>query len=63
MKAREMREKSVAELELILAEQRRELFNLRVRHYTGQLQKTSDLRELRREIARLNTIISEMREV
>ena len=36
-----------------------EMMNLRFRHASGQLEQTSQLRNLRREIARINTIINE----
>ena len=38
-----------------LAETKQELFNLRFQHVTGQLDNTTRLRELRREVARINT--------
>jgi len=59
MKANELREKSVDELKVIGVETRRRLFDLRFRHYTGQLVNTADLKAARREIARIETIIRE----
>ena len=38
-----------------LSETKQELFNLRFQHVTGQLDSYSRLRELRREVARVNT--------
>lgn len=42
-----------------LDENRQELFNLRFRHATGQLENTSRLGSLRREIARMATLLRE----
>jgi large subunit ribosomal protein L29 len=58
-KASEMRELSVEEVEQRLAETNEELFNLRFQHATGQLENYRRLRELRRDIARLKTILRE----
>jgi large subunit ribosomal protein L29 len=38
-----------------LAEARQELFNLRFQHVTGQLDNTSRLRQMRRQVARITT--------
>lgn len=59
MKASELREKSVDELNTLNAERRRELFDLRFKHYTGQLLDTAGLRKTRRDIARIETILRE----
>lgn len=59
MKARELRELSVDELFAKEKEFRAEEFKLRFRHATGQLDKTSRLKELRRNVARVKTIIRE----
>jgi large subunit ribosomal protein L29 len=59
MKANEMREKSVEELRELSEERRRELFDLRFKHYTGQLINTASLKSARREIARIETVIRE----
>jgi large subunit ribosomal protein L29 len=55
----ELREMDPDELEGRLAEARQELFNLRFQHVTGQLDNYSRLGEVRREIARVNTILRE----
>jgi large subunit ribosomal protein L29 len=49
----------VSDSELIdkLGEAKEELFNLRFQHVTGQLDNTSRLTEVRRQIARINTIL------
>lgn len=57
MKPRELRQMSVEELQMKEREFRDEEFNLRFKHATGQLDKTSRLKELRRTIARVKTII------
>ncbi|MBU0552699.1 50S ribosomal protein L29 [Myxococcota bacterium] len=59
MKASEIREKSLDELMEYNKEQRKALFDLRFKHYTGQLISTADIRNARREIARVETIIRE----
>ncbi len=42
-----------------LAETKQEAFNLRFQHATGQLENTARLGHLRREVARINTILRE----
>ena len=42
-----------------MAESRKELFDLRFRHATAQLEKTSNLPATKREIARILTILKE----
>jgi len=59
MKARELRDLSVEELTVKEKEFREEEFKLRFRHATGQLEKTARLRNLRKEIARVKTIMRE----
>ncbi len=59
MKAAELREKSAEELQTILLEELRAQFNLRMRKGTGQLDKPSEMKKTRRNIARLNTLINE----
>ncbi|MDP9456138.1 50S ribosomal protein L29 [Rubrobacter marinus] len=58
MKVAEVRELGVEELERRVAETRRELFNLRFQHATGQLENTGQLREVKRNIARLLTVLN-----
>jgi large subunit ribosomal protein L29 len=62
MKAGEIRELSVAELEQKIRETRDELFNAKIKHATGQLEDTAKLGRLRRDVARMNTVLSEKRE-
>ncbi|RME69782.1 MAG: 50S ribosomal protein L29 [Verrucomicrobia bacterium] len=59
MKASEIRELSIAEIEKRIRDTRQELLMLRLRKQTGQVEKTHELRQLRRDIARLETILTE----
>jgi large subunit ribosomal protein L29 len=59
VKAAEARELDVEELQRRIAETRRELFNLRFQHATGQLENTGQLKEVRRNIARLLTVLNQ----
>ncbi len=58
MKIKELRDKSNEELKHELRELNAELFNLRSRKSTGQLDKPHRLREVRKTIARIKTILS-----
>ena len=62
MKVAEVRELGIEELERRVAETRRELFNLRFQHATGQLENTGQLKEVRKNIARLLTVLNQKRE-
>ena len=57
MKANELKELSVAELNTKLGEFRQELFNLRFQHATAQLENTQRLPEVKKTIARILTIL------
>ena len=59
MKASELRELSVDQLKAKEKEFREEEFRLRFKHATGQLEKTGRLRQLRRDVARVRTILTE----
>lgn len=59
MKASEYRGKSADELNKALLELKREQFNLRMQAGSGQLTKPSEVQRVRREIARVKTIINE----
>jgi large subunit ribosomal protein L29 len=59
MKAAEIRKKSVNQIEEELLEARHELLNLRFQTITGQLTDTSRIRLVRRDIARMETILRE----
>lgn len=56
MKAKEIRELSAEEIAKKLRDFREELVNLNIRKGTGQVENTGRIRELRRDIARLETI-------
>jgi len=59
MKSQDIRELSPAEIESRLRETRDALVQLRMRKHTGQVEKTHELRELRKDIARMETILKE----
>ncbi len=59
MKSAELRNPTVAELQAKLDEQQKELFNLRFRHATAQLENTSSISATRHAIARIQTILKE----
>ena len=59
MQANGLRNKSVEDLKTELSNLQREQFNLRFQLKTGQLQQTDNVRKVRRDIARINTILSE----
>lgn len=61
MKAKELRELSPEELEAKGRELRSELFAARIRHSTGQLESTARLQLLRRDVARVETVLQEKR--
>ena len=58
-KATELRELNDAELVQKLAEAREEHFNLRFQSATGQLDNSARLGDIRREVARINTLLRE----
>ena len=59
MKATELREKSVDELNVELIKLREDQFKLTMQQATGQLGQTHLIKQARREIARLKTVLSE----
>ncbi|GIN72198.1 50S ribosomal protein L29 [Bacillus sp. J14TS2] len=59
MKAKEIRDLTTAEIEQNVKSLKEELFNLRFQLATGQLENTARLREVRKSIARLKTIVRE----
>jgi large subunit ribosomal protein L29 len=58
-KITELRELSVDELQLKVSENTEELFNLRFQQATNRLENPMVIRKVRREIARLNSLITE----
>ena len=59
MNATEMRSKNESELNEELVELRREQFNLRMQRAIGQLGNPARFKEIRREIARIKTVLGE----
>ncbi|MDV7338479.1 MAG: 50S ribosomal protein L29 [Methylocystaceae bacterium] len=59
MNAAEIRSKSSDELKDELLKLRKEAFNLRFQQASGQLENTARVRQVRRDIARIKTVISE----
>ncbi|MGI5876993.1 MAG: 50S ribosomal protein L29 [Christensenellales bacterium] len=59
MKAQQLRELTTQELNEKISELRSELFNLRFQQATGQLNNPMSIRECRKNIARINTILRE----
>ena len=61
MKMSELKEKTAIELNADGRKLREELFNLRLQKATSQLEKPSRLRQLRKDIARVETQLSQVR--
>ena len=59
MKANEIRELATVEIEGKVKSLKEELFNLRFQLATGQLENTARIREVRKAIARMKTVIRE----
>ena len=59
VKTKDLRAMSIDELEAKLVECKKEQFNLRVQQSTGQLQNTAVLKNVRREVAKINTLLAE----
>ena len=59
MKAGEIRDLSPEELEAKSRDLRGELFNVKVKRSTGQLESTALLKQLRRDVARVETVLRE----
>jgi large subunit ribosomal protein L29 len=58
-KVADVRAKSPDELKTMLLDLRKEQFNLRFQRATGQLEAVSRIRQVRRDIARVKTVINE----
>jgi len=56
----DLKSKSAAELNEELVAAKKELFNLRFQNATNQLDNTSRIKEVRKNIARIQTVITEM---
>jgi large subunit ribosomal protein L29 len=59
MTSKEIRDLAPAEITAKLREIREQLLQLRMRRQTGQVEKTHELRTLRKDVARLETILNE----
>lgn len=59
MKAREVRDLSADEQAQKLAETEKELFNLRIQQAAGQLEKPDRIRVVKRQIARIKTVMNQ----
>ena len=59
MKAAEIRKLSAEELAAKLGDLKKDLFNLRLQLATNQLENTNKITEVKRDIARVNTVIRE----
>ena len=59
MKTNEIRKLSTEEINKKIAESKEELFNLRMKQATGTLENPARIRELRKTVARLKTILRE----
>lgn len=60
MNATDLRKKTKDELGIVLIDLSREKFNLKMQKGTGQLVKPDQVKKVRRDIARVHTIINEM---
>lgn len=59
MNANDLRGKSADELKDELANLKKEAFNLRFQQATGQLENTARMRAVKRDVARVNTVLNE----
>lgn len=59
MKLKELREKSKSELTKLVSSQKEELFRLKLKLKTSQLDKTHRISEIRRDLARTLTLLNE----
>jgi len=57
MKASEIREFSREEMQLKVKDLKEEIFNLRFQHETGQLENPQKIKQLKRDVARIKTIL------
>lgn len=60
-KAAELRAKTEAELKELVVSTKKELLEVRFQNYTNKLNDTSKIGRLRRELARVNTVLAEQR--
>ena len=57
----DLRKKNIDQLNAELISERESQFSLRIKHKTGQLNETSELKRMRRKIAMIKTVINEMK--
>lgn len=60
MNVKQLRHKSKEELENLLLDLSRERFNLKMQQGTGQLSKPDQIKKVRRNVARIHTLLNEM---
>ncbi len=61
MEAKEIRELNISEIDKKIRDTRDQMLHMRLHKETGQVENPSEIRSLRRDIARLETIVGEMR--
>ena len=59
MKGKEIRELTTEQIETKIVEAKDEIFSLRLKQATGNLEKPSKIHELRKDVARMKTILAE----
>ena len=59
MKVKEIRELTTEQIETKIVEAKDEIFSLRLKQATGNLEKPSKIHELRKDVARMKTILAE----
>lgn len=59
MNAKELRDKTPDQLREDLTQLKKEAFNLRFQQATGQMEATARMRTVRRDVARVNTVLNE----
>ncbi len=59
MKVKEIRELTTEQIETKIVEAKDEIFSLRLKQATGNLEKPSKIQELRKDVARMKTILAE----
>ena len=59
MKVKEIRELTTEQIEAKIVEAKDEIFSLRLKQATGHLEKPSKIHELRKDVARMKTILAE----
>jgi large subunit ribosomal protein L29 len=62
MKTSELRERSAGDLKVLEAELARDLWKSRFSNFTNQLDDTAKIRRLRRQVARIKTILTQKQE-